>query len=113
MNKNDLIFTENSNNFEIDMVLRFLENAKERTALEKLDIELINKYVEKMVELDGSVSLLPQYIEAFQYFYLLGYEDNVVYDKEFILKARDISEYERIYAVTGKGKYILDLFNRS
>ena len=106
----DLILNDDVSRKEVDMVVNFLNNASIKFNME-LDMELINTYFNKIVELDGTVNLLVNYIEAFQYFLAFEYDDNVLFDKDRILKANDISEYERIYNVTGKGKYIIDLFN--
>ena len=113
-----MILKENllhNDNKEIYLVLRFLNSVKEKfydKENKKFDIDLINKYVEKIIEIDGKIDLLCNYIEAYQYFFVFGYGDvKKIYDEKNFTKRKEIKEYERLYAVTGKGKWIIDKWN--
>ena len=101
--KEHIIHNENK---DTDDIIRFLNIAKEKMfdcCERKFDINLINTYVEKIIEIDGKINLLENYIEAYQYFFVFGYDDHFkIYDEN------DIEIYERLYKVTGKGKWLLD-----
>lgn len=110
----DLILFDKVTLNEVDSVLTWLNNVENKYLIpnkRELDIKLINEYVKKIVDLDGKINYFENYIEAYQYYYVFGYDDNIkIFDEKNFDKRNEINEYYRLFNITGKGKYIIDRF---